>query len=491
LYIINDATFFCHFLFNILGIRSINFQKLFVLANEPILFNCLEIANIQYEKASPLLRSNYPIYYFPLMQWVGEKTGKKSLKYRFKNFFAKRIDFINDAIDFTFCRGKSFVYIQHYYPTSSLIDEISKDNTVGLIQQNYTSIKTIFSQRRLVAADQKIDPELVLKLKLNYAKSKCQRWSYDSIDVSNLLYQQIEKVIDKHLVEAISAADSIEKYFIHRTLKLMVPITNYWITNRLIMNYCKNHNIPVFMIINGLLNVSFIHDGKDSDFVNCYSESIKREYFLSASNALPLGDPRMDQYVNIEHRVIDYVNPKVVIGTAGFDSLDLNSYMAYEFDFLYDILTCISKMQKDGYNSSVTLKVRANGYENLYQSFVEEYFNGIDIKIVQNISFFEVVSQADLYISIFSQTIFEASCLGIPTIYYKKDTQTIHKPFDEKSELVTANNVSELESSIKQFYNNPAIFNEFLQVKTLEKYIGKLDGQNTERNIKFIKDLIS
>ena len=490
LYIVNDATFFCHFLFNILGIKSIQFQKLFVLTNDSIIFQCLDFANIQFEKLTSPAVSSKPVYFFPLMQWIVERTGNKSLKYRFKNFFAKRIDFINDVIDFACNKKKSFIFIQNYYPTSSLIDYLSKDNSMGLILQNYTGIKKVFSQRRVVAAEKKVNREHIQKLKRNFVNDRCQHWSYDNIEVSNLLYIQIEKVIDNYIEEAICATDFIEKYFAHRKLKLMVPITNYWITNRLLMNYCRNNNIPIFMIINGLLNVSFIHDGKDSDFVNCYSETIKKEYFKDATNALPLGDPRMDKYASIERKVIDRVNPKIIIGAAGFDSLDLNSYLAYEFDFLFDILSCIKKMKNNDFNSSVLLKVRTNGYESLYKSFIEEYFDDLNIEIVQNVSFFDVICRADLYISIFSQTIFEASCFGIPSIYYKKDTQSIHKPFDNNSELVTANNVHELESCIEQFYGNSPIFNSFLQKDTLEKYIGKLDGRNKNRNIKFIKDLV-
>ena len=60
--------------------------------------------------------------------------------------------------------------------------------------------------------------------------------------------------------------------------------------------------------------------------------------------------------------------------------------------------------------------MRGNGYLDLYTNFVNEYFSCLKIVLIQDKSFFEVIKEADLYLSIFSQTIFEASCLGIPVI---------------------------------------------------------------------------
>lgn len=271
----------------------------------------------------------------------------------------------------------------------------------------------------------------------------------------------------------------------------MVPVTNLWLNNRLIMNYCKENNIPIFMIINGLLNTDFTHEAKDSDWVNCYSESIKKEYYKNSATAIPLGDPRMDAYSAIKPRHINYQYPNIVIGAAGFDPTDLNSYVAYEFDFLFDILQVINDLRTEGYKNQVVLKVRANGYIGLYKSFIDEYYPQLNVKIEQAIPFIEVVKQADLYISFYSQTVFEASCLGVPVIYFKKDNQYFHAPFNNNSnELTTAINTEELKSKISAFYSQDSCFDLFLTKQVMEKYIGNLDGKNTERNLEFIDSLI-
>jgi hypothetical protein len=257
------------------------------------------------------------------------------------------------------------------------------------------------------------------------------------------------------------------------------------------MQYCFSKNIPVFTIINGQLNTSFTYEAKDSDYVNCYSDSMKRNYFGDKQTVFSLGDPRMDNYANLISKEINRKNPVIIIGTAGYDSTDLNSYLAYEFDFIYDILYSLQQLFDDGFSATIIIKVRANGYINMYKKFVKEYFPNILISLVQNNSFIEVIKTGDLYISIFSQTIFEAACFGIPAIYYKKDTQFIHEPFDGNSELVTAKDIHELKKVIRLFYLNDEIFNKFLSKKILEKYIGPLDGLNRRRNIDFIHELIS
>ena len=60
------------------------------------------------------------------------------------------------------------------------------------------------------------------------------------------------------------------------------------------------------------------------------------------------------------------------------------------------------------------------------------------------------------------------------------------RPYDTRSELVTAMEPETLEHRIHDFYEGSAIFDAFLDKKVLEKYIGPLDGKNLERNIEFI-----
>ena len=63
----------------------------------------------------------------------------------------------------------------------------------------------------------------------------------------------------------------------------------------------------------------------------------------------------------------------------------------------------------------------------------------------------QVLERTDFFVSIYSQTLFEASCLGIPCLYYKKDNEVMDPPFDGNSELVTVSNVEDLTDAIRDF----------------------------------------
>ena len=103
-----------------------------------------------------------------------------------------------------------------------------------------------------------------------------------------------------------------------------------------------------------------------------------------------------------------------------------------------------------------------------------------------------VLEKTDFYISIYSQTLFEASCLGIPCLYYKKDTEIINDPpFDGYSELVTVGNVEDLIDAITDFRSGDQRYDAFLERRVMEKYIGPLDGKNGERNIDYIYYLLN
>ena len=492
LYIINDVNYFCHFFFNILGIKSLHYNKLFVIVKDPIIKDCFKKAKFSIQIIENISRENQIVYSFPIKKWVKEKTHEQGRGIKVKDILLFGIDTFNKIIDNLFFKStKKIIYIQKYYPTDGIIEKLSSRSDIRLVLQNYTRIKHIFKQRRISYTKSEIYNGLFEQLFDNFKSERCQKWEVASYPIGEFLYELIEVIIREELIGALQKADSIDNYFKFHSLNLMIPITNYWTANRLLMQYCYTHQIPVFLIINGLLSSSFGDEAKDANYVNCYSISIKECYFNNYIHAYPLGDPRMDKYAQVSSKLINRNNPVIIIGAAGYDSTDLNSYLSYEFDFLYDVLKSINFLKKKGYQSEIVLKVRGNGYAHLYESFINEYFVDLKVNVIQDQSFYETILQADLYISFYSQTLFEASCLGIPVIYYKKDTQELHQPFDNRSELVTALNVDDLIHKIEGFYQQSSVFEAFLSREVMEKYLGPLDGDNLKRNIVFIEKLIN
>ena len=205
---------------------------------------------------------------------------------------------------------------------------------------------------------------------------------------------------------------------------------------------------------------------------------------------MALGDPRMDNYPAHQVKEVNRDTPTIVIGASGFNSVDLNSYVAVEFDFMYDVLNALISFNKEN-EINVIIKVRPNGYAEQYTKMVNQYFSRLGVSIVANKPMKDVLSQADLYLSIYSQTLFEASCLGVPVIYYKKDSEVTNAPFDGKSELVTASNPQDLIQALNDFKIEHVRFDKFLDRKVMEKYVGPMDGKNRERNLDFIDALLS
>ena len=243
------------------------------------------------------------------------------------------------------------------------------------------------------------------------------------------------------------------------------------------------------MVANGLLNFAFENDGKKTDFLNCYGVAITEDYLKNSKQGVSLGDPRMDSYVFSEGKEINREMPTITIGAAGYNNIDLNSYLAFEYDFLSDILDVISGLRLIGYENKVLLKVRTNGYSETYTKFINEYFPNLEVRVERDIPFSEVLEETDLYISIYSQTLFEASMMGIPVIYFKKDSQFMNRPFDGNCELVTAYDKVNLQEFIIKFYERDPVFDDFLNKENMSKYIGPLDGKNVERNVSFIDEL--
>lgn len=485
----NILTYYPRLLLNILKIVKLKYQNLYVGVSDKQLLKVLEKVVAKYKKWSFNGQLKFHEYYLPVFRWMNESIyGKdKNIKDRIKSVIAFMLDCFLSVFDcfVALFKRERFVFVCYYFPTHRIIERLLRDKKCIIVGVSYWR-KSWYRLRRIpgTMADKKYLAAADRLIK-RFLEEKTVEWKVEGINIGEMEYEAILEVIEKSLPNHLKMLDSIINYFKNKDLRMIVTIGNVGIVNCLVMSYCKKKKIPRYMIINGLQTSSYLDEAKDADYFNSYSVSVKENYFKGMDNVFTFGDPRMDVYFNVK-RDINRHYPTIAIGASGFSNADLNSYTAVEFTFIYDVSSALQNIIQQGKKMNIVIKVRGNGYIKQYQRFVEEYFGGMNIKIYDNIPIKEVLDKTDYYISTYSQTLFEAACMGIPVLYYKNDTELNHQPFDGNSELVTALNYNELVQKIKLFYEEDSIYNAFLNKRVIEKYIGYLDGRNLERNIDFI-----
>jgi hypothetical protein len=440
--------------------------------------------------------SMFQVFYFPIHSWLDEKIryiGLRGFKYKIRDFLGRSQASIMLLIDklFNLNKKRPLIFIQEYHPTREIIKSLVKDRRFRILLSSFSKQPGSFRYIPIGIKKNENFNKISLDLLNDFEIRKHQKYFVNDVDISNELYYIISKRVSASIYDYIKTLDSIINYISKENLKLIVLITNLGKISTLIDCVGRTFKIPNYLIINGFMSGDFLDESKYANFINSYSKSIKLNYFNNANNVFTLGDPRMDAYSNLKPKFINRNTPTITIGTSGFNTIDLNSYSAVEFDFLFQILTSISKVQNfDDKDIQVIIKVRPNGYIEQYRNFVSKYFPDLNIEILDSMNMREVLEKSDLYISLYSQTLFEASCMGIPVIYHKNDSEICHPPFDNNSELVTTKDSNDLYNKIIDFFNNHDRFNKFLDKSIMEKYIGHLDGLNLERNINFINSLI-
>jgi len=491
----SNITSYVRTLINLMSIKKIKCEKRFVGINDIYAIGIINKLGIEIETWAPNDDHPVPEYYFPILRWIDERIYPAGIKHLFRVLLTRILDQIFILVDSFILFRKSLIniYLQSYHPTIMIREHLKKDPKIRLFFDNYTRDVGTFRERRLpVWGTSPRHKRLAAEMVWEFQVRKSVYWEINGFPVSQYLYPIIINRIAERLSEQIKTLDSIIGYFKKKKLKLMVTFSNIGFTNCLMLNYCHHQQIPTYLIINGLLTNSYLDEAKDSTWINAYGESIKSHYFGGMDNIVCLGDPRMDGYgqqTSLKH--INTDRPIIVIGTSGFNNIDLNSYVAVEFDFFYDLMTAFQILRTRGKDMNIVVKVRPNGYLTQYEDFLKEYFPDVTVALYDLIPIKDVLSQADLFITINSQTLFEASCMGVPVLFYKKDTEINHPPFDGKSELVTAISVDDLVKKIELFYENNDIYEVFKQRAVMEKYVGPLDGRNLQRNMDFIYSLIS
>jgi len=436
-------------------------------------------------------------YFFPIHRWMDEKVRSRKLRHKIKPLVARIVGRIRQWVARLSLVniGKIAVFVQEYYPSRRIIDQLQRDTQLRVILAQYSwapGIAKLFREHPIPIwgnlRNYRVEAgELLSRFR---ATRQSRLILTGNIDITNQIVEVIERRVAAVLSETLRTLDCVNRYFDRNPIRLEVMISNLGRMNSLVDCICKHRGIRSYMIVNGMLVHEYLDEAKYADTINAYSMSMRNNYFRSMTNVVCLGDPRMDDYALSGPRSINRVTPTVTIGTSGHNITNLDSYVAVEFDFLSDVLRALRVVKDRGVALRIVIKVRSNGYRQQYEDFVQEYFPGLVNEILQTVPMRTVLERTDFYISIYSQTLFEASCLGIPCLFYKKDTETMFAPFDGASELVTVDNVEDLVGACDDFLAQHPRFDAFLKRSNMEKYIGFLDGKNLDRNLDYIYELL-
>ncbi len=497
IHIWNDLTFYARTRLCLSKLRSIKYETLRVAKSLDVVSSVLSDMHIEFEKIEISNTNKFQKYYFPIHRWMDERLRS----YGFRQIVRDIITTIHGILMGTLDRitesifPKKRIFIQEYHPTRRLLFELQRMSKFRVLQGHFSLKKNLLN----VFRDRPIPIYGRISNNINLANNYLLLFKKNRVnnlvlssgdDISEEIFRLIEKRLIAILPETLRNFKSVIRYLHLHPVNLVVLIGNIGHIAMLVDCVAKSKGIPRYLIINGLMLANYLDEGKDATFINSYSQSIRDNYFKDMKNIVCLGDPRMDQYVDKNKRKINRLNPVITIGASGFSNIDLNSYLAVEFEFLNDVLSAIQNKYKLQKSPKLILKVRANGYSALYLDFIKEYYPELTFKVDDTSSLSEIFEETDLYISIFSQSLIEASTLGIPVIYHKNDVQILHPPFDGNSELVTTFNSHDLELALNNFETNHPMFDAFMSEAVLEKYIGHLDGGNLQRNINFIEGLL-
>jgi len=493
----NDFVFYARTRICLEILLELKYERLVVGTRLGLIESVLREMGLAFLLVSAKAGADKQAYYFPIHDWMDEKVRFKGIggvKYRLRDIvsslqgslmsWADRLSGVSDR--------KPTIFIQEYHPTRKLIQRLQQEDRVRLLLATFTRNKGAFRYIPIWGTARKFQDEAE-SLMSRFRDRRCAKLVVTSgVDISDGLYRIIEVRIANCIAAALRDLDCVIRYLDANPLTLEVLIANLGHLAPLVDSVCKTRGIPSYFIINGILGNEFLDEGKYATIINSYSVSIKENYFRGMNNIICLGDPRMDSYAMYKktRHMVNRTTPTITIGASGHNNTDLNSYLAVEFDFLYDVLDALKTIKSRGVTLHIIIKVRANGYRKQYEEFAQEYFPGLVDEIFDNVPMLQVLQRADFFISIYSQTLFEASCLGIPCLYYKKDTEIMDPPFDGNSELVTVTNVDDLVIAIEDYRAEHARYDAFLERTVMEKYIGPLDGGNLDRNLNFIYQLL-
>lgn len=496
----NNFTFYMRNRLCLEQLRSLAWENIYLDEQLPLLHEVLSDMGIDFKTTGAVAKEAVPFpgYFFPIHRWMNERLRIRLPRHVLRDWVVtvqgvvmSWLDRLTDRV-----QHKAGVFVQEYHPTRQLLQRLKQQPDIRVMQAHFSSAPGLmkFLKERPIPVYGSCKPyeKEAARLIENFRQLRSARLVLSNgDDITDAAYRVIERKVAEVVPESLRALNCVIDYLDRHPLRLEILIANIGQVAMLVDCVAKSRGVPSYMIINGLLGSAYLDEAKYATVINGYSTSIRDHYFRGMSNIVCLGDPRMDAYAGVAAKPINRQRPTITIGASGFNNIDLNSFLAVEFEFLHDVLSSIRELAAELPSIRVVLKVRPNGYREQYQMFTNEFFPGMVDTIVDTVPMREVLDESDLFISIYSQTLFEASCLGIPVIYHKSDREIMDPPFDGKSELVTTHNRSELLQALHDFLKDDARYNPFLEKSIMAKYVGPLDGMNLQRNIDYVISLLN
>lgn len=498
----NDFTFYARIRICLAILKNIQFKTIFIGSDNELITTVLDEISLPYSLIYNTIERNQNTYYFPIAQWMDEKLRAKGIRgflYWIRETITAAYGYSMTWIDKLILNknDQKSIFIQEYHPTKGLISKLRKDSNLRIVLANFsrdTKLLDHFSERLLpVSGSLKKYRNEIKNFKHQFhLKRQAKLILTNGDDISESAYRTIEARAFSCIAKKLRTLDSVIHYVNHNPIQLEILIANIGDVATLIDCVCQQRGIPSYLIINGLLTQAHQDESKYATIINSYSINMRDNYFRGMNNVVCLGDPRMDAYaLEFKSRILNKEHPTVTIGAAAFSNVDLNSYVAVEFEFMYEILTAFKTLISMEIPMNIIIKARANGYEQQYVNFVQDFFPDLGIKIVSTLPMKTVLEKTDYYITTYSQTLFEAACLGIPCVYYQKDDEIMDTPFDGNSELVTVDSPEDLIKAFLDFKSGHERYDPFLTRDIMEKYIGSLDGGNLQRNVNFVYELLA
>ena len=327
-------------------LRDLKFESIFVGTQLGIVEAILKDMAIPFSPVPIAENPGQATYYFPAFRWMDERIRNRTLKHRFRNLITAVQGFVMSRLDrlLRSRNGKPLIFIHEYYPTRTLVQQLQQDSKVRVVLAHFSwasGWSKYLSERPIPVWGNverfQLDADRLMRAFRERGVARLVLTN--GIDVTESAYQVIEKRVSSKIAETLRTLDCVIEYFDENPISLVVLVANIGLVATLVDCMGKTRGVPSYLIINGMLASAFLDEGKYATVINAYSTSMKEYYFRGMDNVVCLGDPRMDAYVqDVPLRPINRKTPTVTIGASGHNNIDMNSYLAVEFEFMFDVL---------------------------------------------------------------------------------------------------------------------------------------------------------
>ena len=315
------------------------------------------------------------------------------------------------------------------------------------------------------------------------------------ISIFNEIFPYLDEIVLSEFPKSIIQIDTLIEFFTYYNVKLVVVYDDVDQRQRILVDTANKNGIDTLLIQHGLDADPNIQDKLRARILilwGDYDRDVSIREGVPGKNIFVTGSPYFD---DLKDKLVEGKtqrkpcegHPKILVITHTENRKSAFGEKCRPENYITTVLDAIDKLD---FKTEVKVKIHPSESIDYYNEVVRDILKE-NVMLFKGGNLPELLSWSDIVILPDSTVVFEANIMGCRIISLNLSKQPFVPPLDGSTEILSVRDSISLAEGISRLWNEVKneTYKKNVPTYKIDRYMGKVDGNSTERVYKVIEKL--